>query len=59
MDRTKPVEIPENEEQLWRDYSAIKFLKAYGENEPEYSEADIIEANPDYKQTVLTDKPRP
>ena len=46
--KKKPL-AAENEELLWKDLSAKNFLKGYGENEPEYTEADIKEANPEYK----------
>jgi hypothetical protein len=59
MDKTKPRTSPEDEEQFWRDYSAERFLRGYGDDEPEYTEADIIEVNPDYKPRSFTDKPRP
>ena len=45
----KTRSVPENEEALWRDLSTRNFLKGYAENEPEYTEADIKEPNPEYK----------
>jgi hypothetical protein len=42
-------ESQEEEQQLWRDFSAQNFLKGYAEKEPDYSIADIKEPNPDYK----------
>ena len=48
--KAKEVVDSDSEEKLWRDYSAKKFLKAYGEDEPEYTDADIKEPNPEYKK---------
>ncbi len=42
-------DLPENEEKMWRDLSAQSFLKGYGADEPEYTEADIKEPNSEYK----------
>lgn len=47
--KAKPSEGTENEELLWKDMSARNFLKGYGESEPEYTEADIKQTNPEYK----------
>ena len=41
--------VEENELDLWRNFSESNFLKGYSDNEPDYSVADIIEPNPDYK----------
>ena len=46
--KAKPREA-ENDEDLWKDLSARNFLKGYGEHEPEYTDADIKEPNPEYK----------
>ena len=43
-------ETHENEERMWRDFSAQNFLKGYGADEPEYSLADIKEPNAAYKE---------
>ncbi len=41
--------MSESEEVMWKEHSRESFLKGYGENEPEYTEADIKEPNPEYK----------
>jgi len=49
QDRWKIFDEPElpvaEEEKLWRDFSAEHFLKGYGDDEPDYTLADIKEAN--------------
>ncbi len=39
----------ENEQSAWQDFSANNFLKGYGEDEPDYTEGDVKEPNPEYK----------
>ncbi|MCX6353104.1 MAG: hypothetical protein NTX03_14785 [Bacteroidetes bacterium] len=40
----------EDDQQMWKDFSATSFLKGYGENEPTYTNADIKEPNVEYKK---------
>ncbi len=44
------VEQQADEESRWRDLSAGNFLKGYSESEPDYTEADVKEPNPEYKK---------
>ena len=39
-----------NERQEWRRYSAANLERAYGEDEPDYTLADLKEVNPDYER---------
>lgn len=50
ISKKKPVKANDDEEKLWRDASAKNFLKGYGKDEPEYTQADIKEPNPEYKK---------
>lgn len=52
--KTKPIfktkrNNQKDEEALWKNFSSENFIKGYGEDEPEYTDADIKEPNPEYK----------
>lgn len=42
--------VKENEEKEWKDLSASNFIEGYGDDEPEYTDGDIKEPNPEYKK---------
>ncbi len=48
--KKKTARAKNEEEKLWRDTSARNFLKGYGDNEPDYTKADVKEPNPEYKK---------
>ena len=50
MHEMERIRQEENEErQQWLNFSAARLNDAYGENEPEYSEADLVATNPGFR----------
>jgi hypothetical protein len=50
ISKKKRTRTKDKEAKAWRDASARNFLKGYGDNEPDYTRADIKEPNPEYKK---------
>ena len=53
MEKTAIDGADTDEENLWNELSLGNFFKRYGDNEPDYTEADIKELNPKYKHNKL------